>query len=166
MTGVTPEQIERAVRACFVDSSDEDSLAGTLGFDETYAREVVVPIILNAALTPRSEMADYRGPFVGDLSIERLAEIRDRASYGISHHSLADRRDLLAEVDRLQKKLADQGQREAVAHLDLDILKDQFDKLDAWWRDRDECERANWQAVVDRLEARVSELELTAGVGP
>lgn len=87
-----------------------------------------------------------------DERMARIAFIRRWLADGNQDEHYAA---LLAEVDRMQKKLSDQEQRESVAHLDLQILKEQFDTLDQWWRDREESEQANWRAVVDRLQTEL-----------
>lgn len=47
-------------------------------------------------------------------------------------------------------------------HPDMGVILAEVDQLRAdvqWWKDRDECERANWQATVDRLRAQVAVAE-------
>lgn len=44
------QMIEKGVLATLVETDEEESLAQTLGFDENYARKVVVPMIIDAIL--------------------------------------------------------------------------------------------------------------------
>lgn len=75
------ELIERGVRACMHEAPDEDSLARTLGFDENYAREVVVPVILDAI----SGCAECGEPVGHHLVVCSRVDQEERAS-GVRHY--------------------------------------------------------------------------------
>lgn len=64
----------------------------------------------------------------------------------------------LYDVAYVETEGRSEADAEFIAHARQDVVEllAEVDRLTAdvqWWKDRDECERANWSAVVDRLTA-------------
>jgi hypothetical protein len=98
------QMFERGVAACFRDSDEEESLATTLGFDENYAREVVVPLILDAILPQVTTVAELEAlpPRTRLLGADGATWQRNSTGSWISDQYLTRRSETLLALKKAQ----------------------------------------------------------------